>query len=43
MGKQLSLHLQNDSRRERKFAAYRHIESLLQLVVIGFDVHFSLA
>jgi hypothetical protein len=45
VGKQLSLHLQNSSsrRRDRKFSAYRHIESLLQLVVTGFDVPFSLA
>jgi hypothetical protein len=41
--KQLRLYLLNSSRKQRRFAAYRHTELLWQLVVIGFDVRFSLA
>jgi hypothetical protein len=40
--RQLRLYLLNSSRKERKFAAYRHIELLWRLVVTGFDVLFSL-
>jgi hypothetical protein len=39
--RQLRLYLLNSIRKQRRFAAYRHIELLLRLVVTGFDVRFS--